>query len=230
MANQLDLQEQEQLDALKVFWRQYGNLITWTLTLALLAYAAWAGWNWYQREQSYKASAMYDELERAAQASDTDKVARVFADLKDRYPRTAYAEQGGLLAAKIQYEKGKVDAAISALDWVADNALEDEYRSLARLRLAGVLLDGRKFDDAIKQLDGATAPTFAALVADRRGDVLAAQGKADGAKAAYGQAYKQLDDKLEYRRLIEAKLVALGAAPGAVAAAASAPPASGAAK
>ena len=44
MATSLDLQEQEQVDALKAFWKQYGNLITWVLTLALAAFAAWNGW------------------------------------------------------------------------------------------------------------------------------------------------------------------------------------------
>src|SRR5512139_2263668 len=110
MATQLDLQEQEQLDALKAFWKQYGNLITWTLVLVLGAFAAWNGWNWYQREQSTKASAMFDELERAAIAADVDKVGRVFEDLKSRYPRTAYAEKGGLLAARVQAEAQRGDA------------------------------------------------------------------------------------------------------------------------
>ena len=70
MATNLDLQEQEQLDELKAFWKQYGNLVTWALILALGAFAACNGWNWYQRDQATKAGAMFDELERAAQAND----------------------------------------------------------------------------------------------------------------------------------------------------------------
>jgi predicted negative regulator of RcsB-dependent stress response len=68
MATHLDLEEQEQVERLKHFWRQYGNLITWTLILVLGAFAAWNGWNYWQRDQGLKASALYDELERAAQA------------------------------------------------------------------------------------------------------------------------------------------------------------------
>jgi len=215
MANELDLQEQEQLDTLKAFWAQYGNLITWTLTLALLAYVGWAGWNWYQRDQSIKASAMFDELDRAAQAGDADKVTRVFADLRDRYAGTAYAEQGGLLAAKTQFEKGRADAAMVSLSWVAEHAIEDEYRTIARLRLAGLLLDAKQYDQALKQLDAAPTGSFAALVADRRADVLMAQGKAQEAKVAYQQAYQLMSAKLDYRRLVEAKLAALGALPAA---------------
>lgn len=213
MATHFDLEEQEQLDQLKHFWRQYGNLITWVLVLALGAFAAFNGWNMYQRSQAAKASVLFDELDKAVQAGDADKAARVFSDMKDHYGRTAYAEQAGLLAAKVQSDKGKADDARATLEWVANNAVEDEYRVIARLRLAGVLLDQKKYDDALKQLPADAGKAFEGLVADRRGDILQAQGKKDDAKAAYEQAWKAMDPAMEYRRLVEAKLTALGAAP-----------------
>lgn len=226
MASPLDLQEQEQLDQLKAFWNQYGNLITWTLTLALAGFAAWNGWNWWQRSQATKAAALYDELERVAQAGDAERTGRAFGDLKERFPRTLQAQQGALLAAKVQAEWGKPDEALVTLGWVADNAGEDEYRTVARLRAAGLLLDKKQYDEALKQLDAAQQGKpreFDALIADRRGDVLAAQGKKAEALAAYQAAHKALDAKAEYRTLLEAKLTALGAAPEPAAAAASAP-------
>jgi predicted negative regulator of RcsB-dependent stress response len=215
MATHLDLEEQEQLDQLKSFWKQYGNLVTWLLILALAAYAGWNGWNWWQRDQATKASAMYDELDRAAQAGDAAKAAGIFKDMQDRFPGTAFTQQGGLLAAKLQFDKGQVDAAAVSLGWVAANAIEDEYKTVAHLRLAGLLLDQKKYDEALKQLDSATSKQFEALVADRRGDVLNAQGKPEDAKAAYTKAWQAMDAKIDYRRLIEAKLTALGAAPPA---------------
>ena len=213
MANTLDLQEQEQLDDLKAFWKQWGNLITWVITACLLAYAGWNAWGWYQRDQAIKASAMFDELDKAAVAGEADKVGRVFNDLKDRYGRTVFAEQGGLLAARVQFDKGQADAAKASLAWVADNAAEDEYRSVARLRLAGLQLDAKQYDAALKTLDADSAKPFAALVADRRGDVLLAQGKSAEARTAYQVAWKAMGDKVDYRRLIEAKLTALGTPP-----------------
>ena len=213
MANTLDLQEQEQLDDLKAFWKQYGNLITWVITACLLAFAGWNAWGWYQRDQATKASAMFDELDKAAVAGEADKVGRIFNDLKDRYGRTVFAEQGGLLAARVQFDKGQADAAKASLAWVADNAAEDEYRSVARLRLAGLQLDAKQYDAALKTLDADSAKPFAALVADRRGDVLLAQGKSAEARTAYQAAWKAMGDKVDYRRLIEAKLTALGAPP-----------------
>ena len=217
MAQPLDLQEQEQLDDLKAFWKTYGNLITWALVAALAVFAGLNGWKWWQREQSIKAAAMYDELDRAAQAGNAQRAGQIFADLKQRYPRTVYAEQGGLLAASVQFASGQSDEAKASLDWVAGNATENEYQTVARLRLAGLLLQAKDYDAALKQLDAAKAPTFAALVADRRGDVLLAQGKPAEARSAYQAAWQAMDAKVEYRRLIDAKLTALGAAPGAAA-------------
>ncbi len=218
MATHLDLQEQEQVDQLKAFWNQYGNLITWTLILALGAFAAWNGWNWWQREQGVKASAMFDELERASQAADLERSTRIFGDLKERYPRTAHAQQGALLAAKVQADKGQLDAALASLAWAADNGSDEGLRAVARLRAAGLLLDKKQWDAAQAQLDavgsGAVAPGFAALVADRRGDLLLAQGKREEARKSYEAAYQGMDEKLDYRRLVEAKLTSLGGSPG----------------
>jgi predicted negative regulator of RcsB-dependent stress response len=215
MATPLDLQEQEQVDALKAFWQRYGNLITWVLVLVLGAFAAWNGWQLYQRKQAEQAGAMFDELDRAAAAADVDKVARVFADLKERHPRTVHAQQAGLVAAKVQLDKGKEDDARATLAWVADTGRHEDLAALARLRLAGVLLDAKKYDEALAQLDAAKLGGFAALGADRRGDVLAAQGRATDAVAAYQAAWKGIPESMDYRRLVEAKLTALGAAPAA---------------
>ena len=222
MATQLDLQEQEQLDALKAFWNKQGNLITWTLVIALGGFGAWNGWNWWQRDQAAKAGAMFDELDRAAQNNDAERSLRVFTDLKDRFPRTAYAQQAGLLAAKVQVAKGQTDAAKASLTWVAENAVEEEIRTIARLRLAAVLADAKQYDEALKALDAAKVEGFEGLVADRRGDVLMAMGKSSEAKAAWLQAYRSMGEKVDYRRLVEAKLTAAGVAPDADAPAAAA--------
>jgi predicted negative regulator of RcsB-dependent stress response len=215
MATQLDLQEQEQLDALKAFWKQYGNLITWLLIVLLGAYAGWNGWQYWQRDQGIKAGAMFDELDRSVQAGDAERSARVFKDLQDRYGRTIYAAQAGLLTARVQFDKGQADAARATLTWVAEKGADDGLKTVARLRLAGLLLDAKQPDEALKQLDAATAPGFEALVADRRGDALLAKGQKDPARAAYELAFKGMDGRQDYRRLVEAKLTAMGAAPAA---------------
>jgi predicted negative regulator of RcsB-dependent stress response len=218
MATHLDLEEQEQLEQLKAFWKQYGNLVTWVLILALGSFAAWNGWNLYQRDQGAKAGSLYDELDRAAQSGDSERTTRIFADMKERYPRATFTQQGGLVAARVAAEKGQYDAAIASLAWVADKGGEGEYRAIARLRLAGLLLDTKKYEEALKQLDAIDMPEFAALAADRRGDILLSEGKSAEAQAAYLKAWTAMDPKLDYRRLVEAKLNLLGVQPAAGAA------------
>lgn len=215
MAKHLDLEEQEQLDELKHFWKQYGNLITWSLIAVLSAFAGWNGYQYWQRSQAAQAAVMYEEVERALQSGDLTRVDRSLADMKDRFGRTAYAQQAGLLAARAHYDKGNVDASRAALNWVAEKSSDEGYQAIAKLRLAGLLLDKKAYDEALQQVSGNFPKDFAALAADRRGDILAAQGKKSEAAAQYEKAYKGLEERVEYRRLVEVKLNALGVDPTA---------------
>jgi predicted negative regulator of RcsB-dependent stress response len=213
MAKHLDLEEQEQLAELKHFWKRYGNVISWVLIAVFGAVAAWNGYQYWQRNQSSQAAVMYDEVERAAVAGDVPKLERVMADMKDRYAGTAYAEQAALLAARIYHDKGNLDAAKGALAWVAGKGTDAGYQSVARLRLSGMLFETRAYDEALQQLSAPMPKDFAPLAADRSGDILLAQGKKTEAKAQYQSAYKGLDERSDYRRIIEIKLNALGVDP-----------------
>lgn len=216
MAQHLDLEEQEQLDALKHFWTRYGTLITSALIVVLGAFAAWNGYHYWQRSQGMQASALYDEVERAATAGDITRVERSFADIRDKYGKTAYAQQAGLLAAKVEIDKGTpegLEAAKAALTWVGDKAEDAGYQAIARLRLAALLVESKAYDDALKQLQGPFPKEFEPLAADRKGDILSLQGKTADAVAAYTTAYQKLDAQSEYRRLVEVKLNALGVNP-----------------
>jgi predicted negative regulator of RcsB-dependent stress response len=207
----LDLEEQEQLDQLKHFWRQYGNTITWVLIVVLTAFAGWNLYQYWQRSQAAQAAAMYDEVERMARAGDPAKLDRAWADMKDKFGSTTYAQQAGLLTAKVNADAGRMDAAKAALQWVAEQSSDKGYQALARLRLAGVLLDAKAYDEGLKQLAGEFPPELAALAADRRGDIYQAQGKKAEAVSEYRKAYQGLDAGSDYRRLLDVKLAALGA-------------------
>ncbi len=215
MAKHLDLEEQEQLDELKHFWKQYGDMITWALIVVLGAFAAWNGYQYWQRSQAVQASAMYDEIDRAVQSGDTARIDRSLADMKDRFGGTTYAQQAGLLAARAYYDKGNIEASSAALTWVAGKSSDAGYQAVARLRLAGLLLEKKAYPEALQQLAADFPKDFASLAADRRGDIFMAQGKKTEARAEYEKAYKGLDERDQYRRLVEVKLNALGVDPGA---------------
>ena len=120
-------------------------------------------------------------------------------------------QQGGLLAARVQFDRGQTDAAKTSLTWVADNASEEEYRSVARLRLAGLLLQAKDYDGSEaagpprRRPSPRWWPTAAATCCWPRASGRSTQ--------RYQAAWKAMDEKVEYRRLVDAKLTALGAAP-----------------
>lgn len=216
-----DLEEQEQLDEIKVWWKQYGNLLINVLTGAALVVVAWQGWNWYQRNQSAQAANVFTVLQRAAQDKDTQRLKAASGELVEKFGGTSYASLGALTTAKAMIEAGDAKTAKLQLQWVVEHG-KDELRDLARLRLAAVLLDEKAYDEALKQLDGPVTPSFAARFADTRGDVLSAQGKKAEAQAAYQAALAKIDETRQgsegwegqshavYRELVQQKLDALG--------------------
>lgn len=210
MANQLDLEEQEQLDQIKHFWKQYGNAITWALIVVLAGFSGWNFYQYWQRNQANQAAALFDEVERSVASADPTRVERVFGEMKDRFGSTIYAQQSALLVAKQLSDAGKPDAAKAALTWLADQTSDPGYQALAKLRLSAILMDGKKLDEALTLLGGSFPAGFEGLVADRKGDVYALKADKPKAIAEYEKAYRQLDARTEYRRLVEVKLNALG--------------------
>lgn len=210
MAKHLDLEEQEQLDQIKHFWSQYGNLISWVLIAVFGSFAAWNGWNYWQRNQATKAAALYDEVDRAALAKDADRMQRALSDMQAQFASTTFASQAALQAGKTLFDAGKLPESRAALAWAAEKSSDDAYKALARLRMAALDIEAQAFDQALKTLEAPVPKSFEALVADRRGDVLMAQGKTDEAKAQYQAAWTGLNNRTEYRRLVEVKLAALG--------------------
>lgn len=208
-----DLEEQEQLDTIKTWWKMYGNLVTAVITVLSLAVVAWQGWNWYQRNQAAEASAIYSVLEQAVATRDTQKAKNAAGELAEKFGSTPYASLGALLAAKQSFDSGDLKTAKSQLGWAVSNG-QDEIKDLARLRLAAVLLDEMAYDEALKQLEGGHAGAFDARFLELKGDVLAAQGKRSEAKAAYKSAQaKSIAKPGPGVELLQQKLDSLGEAP-----------------
>jgi len=204
-----DLQEQEQLDELKAWWKKYGNLILTVATVVLLAFAAYNGWRWYQRSQAEAAAGVYAELERAMAARETERINALSTTLTEKYGRTAYAPMAALQAARWYAESGDTAAARTRLQWVIERSDHPEIVAIARVRLAGVLLDEKQFDEALKVLDGASSTVHATAIADRRGDILFAQNKIDEARTAYRDALAKAAAAHPLRQIIQLKLDAL---------------------
>ncbi|KVZ41658.1 tetratricopeptide repeat protein [Burkholderia ubonensis] len=203
--------EQESIESLKAWWARWGNLTTWIVLAALVVAAGFNGWNFWQRRQAAQASGLYEQVQKAAASNDKATMARAAADMEDKYGGTPYAQMTALAAAKVLYAAGDAAGAKTQLQWAVDHAKDDEYRQIAKLRLASLLLDEKAYDAGLALLSGTPIDAFKGLVADRRGDLLAAQGKADDARAAYKLALDSLPkEDISARQLVQFKLDALG--------------------
>lgn len=205
-----DLEEQEQLETLKAWWQQYGNLVILAATACLVTIAAFQGWHYYRQQQAVAAVTLYEQLVQAERANEPKKVRNIAAQIADKYAVTPYAAMAALAAARAGFETGDLAAAKAQLQWVIDKAQEEEIRDVARLRLAGVLLDEKKYAEALELVQGKHAEAFSGLYADLKGDILAAQGKLAEARSAYQLASDRSDAQSPYRAMIQAKLDALG--------------------
>lgn len=205
-----DLEEQEQLDALKQFWKQYGGLIIALVVAAAVTAAGVQGWRHYQRAKAEDASALFMKLEEASRKNDVGEVRKLGAEVVDKYGSTAYGPMAAMVMARTNHDSGDAAAAATQLQWVIDKTGDDETAALARLRLAGIRLDEKKHEEALKLLDGKHGEALDPLYADLRGDVLVALGKTDEARAAYKLSLEKSAPASSYRNLVQIKLDALG--------------------
>lgn len=206
-----DLEEQEQIANFKAFWGQYGNLISWVLIIALGSYAGYNFWNAHQRTQAAEASGLYDGLTEAVQANDKAKIQRITSDIEGKYGSTAYGQMAALAAAKAAFDANDLKTAKTQLQWAIDHG-DDEYKAIAKLRLSGVLLDEKAYDQALAQLNGEFPEQFAAEVLDRKGDILVAQNKLPEARTAYQGALDKMAKNHPGRQVVQVKLDAIGGA------------------
>ena len=207
-----DLEEQEQLATLKAIWKQYGNLFSWAVIILLGTYAAWVQWGNYQSNQSGQASQLYDEVQKSIATKDNAKVQRASADLKEKFAGTAYASMAALAAAKSAFDAGDLKAAKAQLQWIVNTSKNDDYKALAKIRLAGILLDEKTYDEALAQLAGDFPVELQSEVADRKGDVYVAMVKLDDARKSYQLALDKMTEKSPGRELVQIKLDAIGGA------------------
>lgn len=206
-----DLEEQEKLDAIRQWWERYGTLIVTILAVLALSFAGWRGWQWYQGNQAAQAMGYFEALEAAATQPDENALGRIKAasqTLRDDFASSGYASRGALVAAQVLVREKDYDGARAQLQWVIDKSNDQALIPLARLRLAGILLEQGAPDDAWKLVaDGPEA--FAALYADRRGDILVAQGKKPEARVEWEKALKALGTD-PITQIIQLKIDALG--------------------
>ena len=207
----LDLQEQEQLEGLKAWWKDNGNWVLGVVLFAVIAVGGWRGWHYYQAKQANEAATFYEQFNEQLATNDVKRINDAATVVMDKYAGTIYAARAALAAAQVNEQSKAIPQAKTQLQWVLDHAAEANLKDVAHLRLASILFDEKNYADALKQLDVTHPAAFDGLYADLKGDVLSAQGKNDEARLAYQQAFDKTDARSTYRQLIQMKLDDLGA-------------------
>lgn len=205
-----DLEEQEQLDDLKAWWKRWGNLVSGIVIAVCVAIVGVQGWRWWKHSQAEQASVLYGAVVAGSRANDVAKAKDAQAQLADRFSGTGYAPRGAMLLAALLWKSGDKAGAQAQLQFAFDRSDEEDLRQIARFRLAEVLFDQKKNDEALRLLDAKHDEPFAGIYADLTGDILAASGRRDEARTAYQTALAKLDSKSPYRSYVQVKLDSLG--------------------
>ena len=211
MSGSYDFEEQERLAELKAWWEDNRWYVLGGIAAAVLALGGFRGWQYWSHQQAEDAAAMYAPVAQAMKVDPKGAQAPAKA-LIDKHPGSFYASESAFILAKAAFEAGNFPEARKWLQWVLDKGVE-EHRGIARLRLAAVLLDEKKFDEALKVLDENKDEAFAPLVSDLKGDIMFAQGRLDEARASYKAAVDKADPRNPVKNIAETKLAALGGAP-----------------
>jgi predicted negative regulator of RcsB-dependent stress response len=181
------------------------------ITAAAVAFAGWQAWRWYERSQAAQAGALFDTVARAAQAGDAKALRDASGALLENYPRALYASMGAFTAARFYFDRAVVKSAKAQLQWVLEHGRTEEFRDLARLRLAAVLMDEKAYDEALKLLEEKHGAAFDAEYAAAKGDVLVAKNQAEPARAAYRLALEKSGSANNaFRESVRMRLEALG--------------------
>lgn len=186
MAEHLD--DEEQLEALKKWWRENGRSVVGGVVIGLALVGGWRGWQYYDQNRAETAGARYDELLVAAESRQPDRAVELAEGLRAEFGDTAYASLAALQAAKLKFEGGDGGAAQVHLAWVRANAPDSALRQIASLRLARILIGEGELDAAQRIIDGAPRDAFAPEFAELRGDLARARGDLPAARAAYEEA------------------------------------------
>jgi len=200
------LTEQEQIQQLKNWVKTYGFTILLGIAIALLISSGWRFWQNRENKILTHASEIYDQM-ITSRAQNNIKAAETEANkLLSRYPKTPYAEMASLLLARDFVVESDYTKAITQLNWVINHSKNPSMRVIARLRMARILINQNKPDEALHLLKTVDDMSFIGLANEVRGDAYLAKNDKTSAFKSYQVALEELPNAEINRPILEMKL------------------------
>ncbi len=207
--------DEEQVEALKKWWKENGVSIVISVLLAVSAVFGWKAWQQNQQITLEAGSYAYQKLLEAVYAAESEpddiKIATVdhlAQSLKDKHSGAAYAHFAAFFKAQQAVKDDDLSLAESELRWVLANDPVREVQLTAELRLAKVLFAQGNVSKALEILDrGTEASAFAPAFLEAKGDILLSQGDYQQAVEAYTQSQKKVESlKMPNLQVLVSKL------------------------
>ena len=195
--------DEEQVEALKSWWKENGKAATAGLVLGLGGIVGWQAWTQHQKTTAEQTSAQYQQLSIAISTGATASAAKQAELLISQHGKSAYAQLAALSIARQYLDQGDVTAAQEQLSWAINNSSEPAVKQIARLRLARIKLSEGDATGAAKLANDASKDAFAGEFAQLRGDIALANSDKAAARKAYQTA---LDNNVSNAELVRMKL------------------------
>ncbi len=199
------LTEEEQVQQLKNWIKQYGFSILAGILIALVITYGWRYWQSYQIRILSHATLIYDEMLTLRAQNNTERAGVQAEKLKSHYAKTPYATMAALMLAREAVLKKNYSEASTQLNWVLDHSKDSSLREIARIRLARIMITEKKPDDALYLLKKLDDKQFAGLVDEIRGDAYLALNNIDSAHHAYQLALSEIPNAEVSRPILKMK-------------------------
>ena len=199
------IEDQEKIDAIKAWWKAYGNQVLILVATVSIGLGGASLWGQHQHKQSVQAAYMYSELEGVVDNEGLDEATEILGKIIDNHGTTIYANFARLKVARLAHQKGDFAQAEEYIRHVVSNSLTDYTNTLAKIRLVSVLIDQKKYDDALTLISEIDDVSFEPLVADLKSDLLFQKKDYDGAISASNEALIGTTSTNSWKGIIEMK-------------------------
>jgi len=182
--------EEEQLDAVKRWWKENGQSTIIGLVLGVAVILGWNYWQNLKKNQTEQASALYGQLIQAIGTDKKDSAEKLAERIQSEYPKTEYAAYGVLLLAKLKVQQGDLPKAQALLKSIAAGT-DKELSNVAKIRLVRLMLASGEYEQGlqlINDVDPATSSSFSGNYDELVGDLYVALDRLDQARSAYQKA------------------------------------------